>query len=145
MCREPWGTSRVHTVHRLLGVGKTQRPVSAHRVRTGGALRRKELPRTNHLTGCRTSGSWGNGLKWGLGSGSWTERGTTYKPGLSIVVQAFRQRWTASWIGWGRVGVGMGCWLCPATTLLNLCFKRVNKIRHATSERHGARGVTAVP
>src|ERR1700733_1713730 len=103
MWREPLGTSRVHTVHRLLGVGKTQRPASAHRVRTGGPLRRKELPRTNHLAGCRASGNWGNGLKWGrLGSRPRAKRGTTYKPGLSdVVVQAFRQRWSASWIRWG--------------------------------------------
>jgi len=94
------GTSQVHTVHRVLGVGKTQRPASAHRVRTGGALRRKELTRTdhmartNHLARCRASGKGGNGLKWGrLRNGSGIERGTTHKPGLSnIVVQAFRLR-----------------------------------------------------
>ena len=102
MWREPLGTSRVYTVHRLLRVGKTQRPASAHRVRTGGPLRRKKLPGTNHLARCRTCGNRGNGLKWGrLGSGPRTRRGTTYKPGLSdVVVRAFRQRWLASWIRW---------------------------------------------
>jgi hypothetical protein len=124
--RAPLGERRVCPMHRLLSLNRRW-AVSAQLIRACSALYRKKLPRIDHLTGNEATWNWGHELRWwALRIGHGTERGPACKPWIpDAVVRGFSLRRLASWVLLARMRIVN--WLGPATTLLNLGFKRVNQ------------------